>query len=133
MAHWGEERALSPIPNQTELAHQFVDAGADLVVGAHPHVIQGLEQYKGKWIAYSTGNFIFTKSRTPSTWRTAIFAVTCTPQGECTIKLIPYHAEIGQVVPMSDKNGQELFKEIEELSIGDVQIKKDGTVIMPKS
>jgi poly-gamma-glutamate capsule biosynthesis protein CapA/YwtB (metallophosphatase superfamily) len=132
MAHWGKERDLRPIKNQTELAHQFVDAGADLVIGAHPHVLQGLEQYKGKWIAYSTGNFIFTKSSTTSTWKTAIFATTCTPKGECKIKLIPYHAEIGQPVPMSSKDGQQLFKEIEKLSIGGVKIKKDGTVIMPQ-
>ncbi len=133
MAHWGEERALNPNANQTQLAHQFVDAGADLVIGSHPHVLQGLEQYKGKWIAYSTGNFIFTKSATPSTWKTAVFATTCTPKGECKMKLIPYHAEIGQPVPMSDKEGQQLFKEIQDLSIGGVTISKDGTVVQPKS
>ncbi|OAB43634.1 CapA family protein [Paenibacillus antarcticus] len=133
MAHWGIERALTPNVNQTQLAHQFVDAGADLVIGSHPHVLQGLEQYKGKWIAYSTGNFIFTKSATPSTWKTAVFATTCTPKGDCKIKLIPFHAEIGQPVPMSAEEGQQLFKEIQTLSIGGVTINKDGTVIKPKS
>jgi len=133
MAHWGVERALIPNVNQTQLAHKFVDAGADLVIGSHPHVLQGLEQYKGKWIAYSTGNFIFTKSATPSTWKTAVFATTCTPKGDCKIKLIPFHAEIGQPVPMSDEEGQQLFKEIQTLSIGGVTINKDGTVIKPKS
>lgn len=133
MAHWGKERELHPIKNQTELAHQFVDAGADLVIGAHPHVLQGLEQYKGKWIAYSTGNFIFTKSLTESTWRTAVFATTCTPKGDCKIKLIPFHTEVGQPVPMSDKEGQQLFQDIEKLSIGGVRINKDGNVYMPKS
>ncbi|WP_232510171.1 CapA family protein [Paenibacillus crassostreae] len=133
MAHWGEERALNPIGNQSELAHQFVDAGADLVIGSHPHVLQGLEQYKGKWIAYSTGNFIFTKSLTETTWKTAIFSTTCTPEGECRIKLIPFHAELGQPVPMSEEEGQQLFKDIEELSIGGVRINKEGTVFMPKS
>ncbi|WP_438349745.1 CapA family protein [Paenibacillus sp. FA6] len=133
MAHWGKEKELQPIKNQTELAHQFVDAGADLVIGAHPHVLQGLEQYKGKWIAYSTGNFIFTKSSTASTWKTAIFATTCTPKGDCKIKLIPFHTEVGQPVPMSDTEGQQLFQDIEKLSIGGVKINKDGTVVMPKS
>jgi len=133
MAHWGAERALIPNVNQTQLAHKFVDAGADLVIGSHPHVLQGLEQYKGKWIAYSTGNFIFTKSATPSTWKTAVFATTCTPKGDCKIKLIPFHAEIGQPVPMSDEEGQQLFKEMQALSIGGVTINKDGTVVKPKS
>ncbi|MHA0857407.1 CapA family protein [Paenibacillus sp. CMAA1364] len=131
MAHWGQERNLNPIKNQIDLAHQFVDAGADLVIGAHPHVLQGLEQYKGKWIAYSTGNFIFTKSSTASTWRTAIFSTSCTPKGDCKMKLIPFHAEIGQPVPMSAQEGQQLFKDIEKLSIGGVKINKDGTVIKP--
>lgn len=133
MAHWGEERSLVPNVNQTQLAHQFVDAGADLIIGSHPHVLQGLEQYKGKWIAYSTGNFIFTKSATPATWKTAVFATTCTPKGDCKIKLIPYHAEVGQPVPMSEKDGQQLFEEIQELSIGGITINKDGTVVKPKS
>lgn len=133
MPHWGEERASIPNVKQTQLAHQFVDAGADLVIGSHPHVLQGLEQYKGKWIAYSTGNFIFTKSATPATWKTAVFATTCTPKGECKVKLIPYHAELGQPVPMSEKEGQQLFQEIQELSIGGVTISKDGYVIKPKS
>lgn len=133
MAHWGEERMLLPNVKQTQLAHQFVDAGADLVIGSHPHVLQGLEQYKGKWIAYSTGNFIFTKSATPATWKTAVFATTCTPKGECKMKLIPYHAELGQPVPMSEQDGQRLFQEMQELSIGGVTIHKDGTVVKPES
>jgi poly-gamma-glutamate synthesis protein (capsule biosynthesis protein) len=59
LAHWGTEYA--PAPNETikNLAHQFIDAGADLVVGAHPHIIQPVEDYKGKKIYYSLGNFVF--------------------------------------------------------------------------
>jgi poly-gamma-glutamate synthesis protein (capsule biosynthesis protein) len=57
--HWGVEYALKPAPDQVELAHQMIDAGADLVVGSHPHVVQPLETYHDHWIAYSLGNFIF--------------------------------------------------------------------------
>lgn len=57
--HWGVERSFYPEPWQIELAHSAVDAGADLVVGHHPHVLQGMERYKGGIIAYSLGNFIF--------------------------------------------------------------------------
>jgi poly-gamma-glutamate synthesis protein (capsule biosynthesis protein) len=57
--HWGVEYADSPTEQQINLAHEFIDEGADLVAGSHPHVIQPLEIYKGKRIYYSLGNFIF--------------------------------------------------------------------------
>ena len=57
--HWGGELLTTPKEYQIELAHQVIDAGADLILGHHPHVIQGIEIYKGKVIAYSLGNFIF--------------------------------------------------------------------------
>lgn len=57
--HWGVERAVSPQQWQRALARQLVEAGADLVVGSHPHVLQGFEFHRGKLIAYSLGNFLF--------------------------------------------------------------------------
>lgn len=57
-AHWGDEYVAAN-KFQKEAAHAFIDAGADLVIGAHPHVIQESEDYKGKKIYYSLGNFIF--------------------------------------------------------------------------
>ena len=57
--HWGVEYALNPTRDQVELAHQMIDAGADMVVGSHPHVVQPVEKYHDHWIAYSLGNFVF--------------------------------------------------------------------------
>lgn len=57
--HWGDEYEMHPNNNQVTLAHSFIDAGADMVIGSHPHVIQDKEVYKGKAIYYSLGNFIF--------------------------------------------------------------------------
>jgi poly-gamma-glutamate synthesis protein (capsule biosynthesis protein) len=57
--HWGVEYASKPASNQVELAHQMIDAGADIIVGSHPHVVQPLEKYHDHWIAYSLGNFVF--------------------------------------------------------------------------
>ncbi|HEY9480905.1 MAG TPA: CapA family protein [Candidatus Paceibacterota bacterium] len=57
-AHWGDEY-VPTTEYQKSLAHRFIDAGADLVVGAHPHVVQESEIYQGKSIYYSLGNFIF--------------------------------------------------------------------------
>lgn len=127
MTHWGKERTNKLEEHQQGLAHAFIDAGADLVIGGHPHVMQGLEQYKGKWIAYSTGNFIFTKSKDPKTWETAVFAASCTRSGDCKLKLIPYLTELGQPVPMSPQDGSQLLKEIQSFSPG-VRISEDGEV-----
>jgi poly-gamma-glutamate synthesis protein (capsule biosynthesis protein) len=57
--HWGVEYALKPTRDQVEIAHQMIDAGADIIVGSHPHVVQPLENYRDRWIAYSLGNFVF--------------------------------------------------------------------------
>ena len=57
--HWGIEYELSPSPVQIKEAHEFIDAGADVIIGSHPHVVQTIELYKNKPIFYSIGNFIF--------------------------------------------------------------------------
>jgi poly-gamma-glutamate synthesis protein (capsule biosynthesis protein) len=61
-AHWGVEYQATTTAFQVSEAHRFVDAGADLVVGAHPHVVEPHEIYKGKVIFYSLGNFVFDQS-----------------------------------------------------------------------
>ncbi|MBQ2613298.1 MAG: CapA family protein [Methanobrevibacter sp.] len=57
--HFGNEYSMSPNTDQEKIAHELIDYGADIVVGAHPHVPQGVEMYKGKPICYSLGNFMF--------------------------------------------------------------------------
>ncbi len=57
--HWGSEYTETPSEWQRAAARAFIDAGADLVVGQHPHIVQGIEQYRGKPIVYSLGNFAF--------------------------------------------------------------------------
>lgn len=79
--HWGEEKAEYPNDVQVELAHAAIDAGADLVLGHHPHVLQGIEQYKGKNIVYSLGNFCFGGNMYPSDIDTMIFQQTFTLKG----------------------------------------------------
>ena len=72
--HWGEEKATAPNDTQTELAHKAIDAGADLVLGTHPHVLQGIEKY----IAYSLGNFCFGGNNNPADKDTVIYRQTFT-------------------------------------------------------
>ena len=79
--HWGEEKAEYPNDVQVELAHAAIDAGADLVLGHHPHVLQGIETYKGRNIVYSLGNFCFGGNSSPSDMDTMIFQQTFTLKG----------------------------------------------------
>jgi poly-gamma-glutamate synthesis protein (capsule biosynthesis protein) len=65
--HWGEEYKLSVTKTQVDTAHKFIDVGADLIIGSHPHVIEPIEVYKNKAIFYSLGNFIFDQSNTGPT------------------------------------------------------------------
>lgn len=74
--HWGQEKENVPSDVQVELAHAAVDNGADLVLGHHSHVLQGIEEYKGKNIVYSLGNFCFGGNSAPSDMDTMIFQQT---------------------------------------------------------
>ncbi len=65
--HWGDEYETSHNRTQGDLAHATIDAGADLVIGHHPHVVQEVEKYKHGYIAYSLGNFIFDQNFSPDT------------------------------------------------------------------
>ena len=76
--HWGNEKEEVPDNNQTTLAHLAIDEGADLVCGHHPHVLQGIEEYKGKNIVYSLGNFCFGGNSAPSDMDSMIFQQTFT-------------------------------------------------------
>lgn len=78
--HWGLERENYPTENQVNLAHSAIDNGADLVLGHHPHVLEGIEVYKGKNIVYSLGNFCFGGNSNPSDKDTMIFQQTFTVQ-----------------------------------------------------
>lgn len=71
--HWGNEKETVPDSNQTTLGRLAIDLGADLVCGHHPHVLQGIETYKGKNIVYSLGNFCFGGNSSPSDMDTMIF------------------------------------------------------------
>ena len=92
--HWGIEKDNYPTEEQIELAHKAIDMGADLVIGHHPHVLQGVEKYNGKYILYSLGNFCFGGNKNPSDKDTVIFKQTFTFNGselasDNNVSLIP--------------------------------------------
>lgn len=92
--HWGIERDNYPEDYQRTLGKKCIDWGADLVIGHHPHVLQGIEEYKGKFILYSLGNFCFGANRNPADKDTMIFQQTFTfvdgqKQEDREIRVIP--------------------------------------------
>ncbi len=125
--HWGNERETVPDYNQMTLAHAAIDNGADLVIGHHPHVLQGIEEYRGKYIAYSLGNFCFGGNSAPSDMDTMIFQQTFTIRnGEVladqNINLIPcsISSEAGfnnyQPTPSEGSEAERIRQKIEERS-----------------
>lgn len=84
--HWGIEREYVPNETQIKLGHAAIDAGADLVVGSHPHVIQGWEKYNGRYIVYSLGNFCFGGNSNPSDKDCMIFQQTFNIEGNQVAK-----------------------------------------------
>lgn len=112
--HWGIEREETPNEVQKSIAHRLVDAGADLVVGAHPHVLQGLEYYQGVPIAYSLGNFVFGSS-IPST---ALLQADVDDEG-IRLRLIPGTSAAGYTRKLDDAEKIAAFyKKMSGLSSG---------------
>ncbi len=93
MPHWGEE--YTPEPNRVirEQAHQLVDAGADAIVGGHPHVIQSWEDYMGKRIYYSLGNFVFDQYFQPEVKKGWLVEMHIWQNGQLQYKEIPIRLE----------------------------------------
>jgi poly-gamma-glutamate synthesis protein (capsule biosynthesis protein) len=94
VVHAGHEFSVVPSPRIRKSYRSFIEAGADLVIGHHPHVTQGIEQYKNGWIAYSLGNFVFDldyMSRIENTRQGYLFSVGVSSHSVEDIKVIPYN------------------------------------------
>ena len=138
--HWGSEKATQPDETQISLAHTAIDNGADLVVGHHPHVLQGIEQYQGKYIAYSLGNFCFGGNSNPSDQDTMIFQQTFTvsadgSETEGNVKVIPCRISSVteynnyQPTPLQGDAGASIIQKLNTYSAPyQVSVAADGTV-----
>lgn len=110
--HWGMEYSPGPTPRQRELASQWVNAGAGLIVGQHPHVLQPVEWLPrpGRsdlaFVAYSLGNALFDQPSPPDADRGALLLVNWSIQGIQSVRYIPFQIDPfkGQVEPASAKN-----------------------------
>lgn len=125
--HWGIERDAAPNSHQTYLGRLAIDEGADLVCGHHPHVLQGIETYKGKNIVYSLGNFCFGGNSNPSDKDAMIFqqTFTITKDGlkeDNVTNIIPCSLSSEssrnnyQPTPLTGDEAERVLKKIEERS-----------------
>lgn len=110
--HWGTEYSEQPNAVQRELAKQCMDAGADLVVGAHTHCLEGIEYIDGKPVFYSLGNFIFGQNID----RSAAVKVTMAEDGTVSYAMIPVYASDGQTKQMDANAAPGLFSYMESIS-----------------
>lgn len=119
--HWGIERDERPQEYQRTLGQQYIDAGADLVIGSHPHVLQGLEYYKGRPIVYSLGNFVFGSSIP----KTALLTVEWDGE-DALLRLVPGTSSGGYTRMLEDEGDKAGFYQyITSISYG-VTVGEDG-------
>lgn len=91
--HWGIEYELNPSSSQRNMAHAACDAGADIIIGTHPHCVQSVEYYQGKFIAYSLGNFVFDQMWSEETREGVIAKYQFQGKQLISIELLPYKIE----------------------------------------
>ena len=120
--HWGEEFMFYPCPLQVRWAHRFIDHGADSVIGSHPHVPQGVEQYKGKIIAYSLGNFI-SDMPYPITKKGYILTIRIGADKNFDHEIIPYEIDKNFTPQLSNEEESAVFIKSmdEQMSIMDTE------------
>lgn len=110
--HWGNEYDNYPSEMQRDLARMMVDSGADAIVGHHPHVLQGVEKYMGKYIFYSLGNFVFDRQIPKGTDISVILQLNISKNGCEDIDLIPVKIENAQPRPAYGAERDYIFKRI---------------------
>lgn len=87
--HWGDEFIETPSPEEIQLARGIIDSGASLIIGHHPHVLRGIEQYNNGYIVYSLGNFVCDMSWDDTLQQTMIFSCQLNHDGISNIEITP--------------------------------------------
>ena len=115
--HWGEEKENYPGKSQIQFAHKVIDYGADLIIGHHPHVLQGVERYKDRIIAYSLGNFIF-GGNSRKTYKSAIFKVTVNVNNvkDYQTEIIPIQVDYWQPFRLEGEAGNKVIQDVKKYS-----------------
>ena len=119
--HWGKEYVNEPTAEQRLLAHAAVDAGAHLVLGHHPHVLQGIEFYKDGVIAYSLGNFVF-DINLAKTWETMLLSFSLASTGVLDLTVVPAYIFGVQPKILQGTHRDSVYRQIRHFSL---QLKKN--------
>ena len=122
--HWGVQYVTTPQQRQINLARELIDAGVDILIGAHPHVLQGIEFYQGQPIVYSLGDFWFNIGWV---W-TMLLEIELFAPGEYRLRVHPATTAGGRSLLLTEYNRGALLRHLEGLSWGMV-IEDDGRVI----
>ncbi len=133
--HWGQEGKTELRDYQTQLAHAAIDAGASAVLGHHPHILQGVEQYKHGVILYSLGNFAF-GSYSNSATRSAVALLTFRDRQWRELKMVPLNVKNVEVVfqprPLVGRDAAEVVEHLQQLSqsLGTTLENRDGVAVL---
>ena len=126
--HWGSEFIERPSPEEVEIAHRIMDAGADLIIGHHPHVLRGIEQYGRGYIVYSLGNFVCDMVWKDNLRETAIVKFSLSKGGAQLLETVPVRInDEYQPVAMRNGQGSNILKRIQTMS-RDLVAKASGAV-----
>jgi len=113
--HWGVEYSDAPIADQVAEAHAAIDAGADLVIGHHPHVLQGVQLYRGRLIVYSLGDLVFDHSSL-ATGQTVLVDAVLSPHGVKATLIPVYVSADGIPAGVTGAAGRGILVHMQQLS-----------------
>ncbi|KJS28675.1 MAG: hypothetical protein VR64_23425 [Desulfatitalea sp. BRH_c12] len=108
--HWGEEHFEYPSKKQIDLAHQLVDHGVNVILGHHPHVIQGIEEYNGALIAYSLGNFLFDLWQ-PATKKSIVLKLIISKSNKFDFEIIPVYSSQKYIIHAAEGETKKILLE----------------------
>ena len=128
VTHWGSEGKSTPNEKQLTVAKGAADAGADLIIGGHPHVLQGISHLGKVPVCYSLGNYLFHSG----TYDTGVVQAVFRPSDRCleTLRFVPMQCRNMKVFTLSGAEKERLLNYMRSLS-PDVQIDDDGRILLP--
>jgi len=125
--HWGNDSDKTILENQVTLGHGYIDAGADIVIGNHTHVLQGMEFYQGKLICYGISNFLFGSYHSD----TMVLTLEVDEANHITPKMLPCISEAFYTTEIEGEAAKNMFRYIESMS-SNISISDNGIITETK-
>ncbi len=130
ISHWGTEYQAKYGKDQEKLAKQFAEAGADVIIGGHPHVLQGVDYIDDVPVYYSLGNFFFSlDEKMPESFETGLAKISINRDGDIKASFIPCRFDDGVIsLVVDNKEAQKIYSELNRVS-GDARLDNNGLII----